>query len=280
MARKFSLAYLTIPGTNPMEQIRIAKECGYDYVSLRTIPMHLPGEPEFLLDKDPALFEATQKALKEYDMPLMDIELARVRPDLDIEEYKPAFEKAAELGGTDVLGSIWTRDKAFYTEKAGRIAEMAKEYGMNYNIEFLPWAGVRNLQEDITLIDSLGMDNVFVMLDTLHAGRAGVHGAEVARTPDKYFNFFHLCDGPAGPDGDVVLDNIKDDLMLYTAREARFYVGEGDMPIADLIKGVKKNIPCSIELPNLKEMAARGAQGHAQRCLDTAKAYFAANGID
>lgn len=40
--RKFSLAYLTIPGTNPMDQIRIAKECGYDSVSLRTISMHLP----------------------------------------------------------------------------------------------------------------------------------------------------------------------------------------------------------------------------------------------
>ena len=279
MARKFSLAYLTIPGTNPMDQIKIAKEAGYDYVSLRTIPMHLPGEPEFLLDKDPALFEATKKALKEYDMPLMDIELARVRPDLSIDEYKPAFEKAAELGGTDVLGSIWTRDKAWYTETAAKIAEMAKEYGMKYNIEFLPWAGVRNLQEDITLVDAIGMDNVFVMVDTLHAGRAGVTGAELARTPRKYFNFIHLCDGPAGPDGDPVLDNIKDDLMLYTAREARYYPGEGCMDIAGMVKAMP-NIPLSIELPNLKEIEARGVAGHAARCLETAKAYFAANGVD
>ena len=53
MAKKFSLAYLTIPGVNPMEQIRIAKECGYDYVSLRTIPMHLPGEPGFVPPSPP-----------------------------------------------------------------------------------------------------------------------------------------------------------------------------------------------------------------------------------
>ena len=279
MARKFSLAYLTIPGVNPMDQIKIAKEAGYDFVSLRTIPMHLPGEPEFLLDKDPALFEATKAALKEYDMPLMDIELARVRPDLSIDEYKPAFEKAAELGGTDVLGSIWTRDKAWYTETAGKIADMAKEYGLKYNIEFLPWAGVRNLQEDITLIDTLARDNVFVMVDTLHAGRAGVTAAELARTPAKYFNFIHLCDGPAGPDGDPVLDNIKDDLMLYTAREARYYPGEGCMDIAGMVKAMP-NIPLSIELPNLKEIKARGNAGHAARCLEVAKAYFAANGIE
>lgn len=285
MARKFSLAYLTIPGTNPMDQIKIAKEAGYDFVSLRTIPMHLPGEPEFLPQKDPKLFADIQAALKEYDMPVMDIELARIRKDLDINEYEPAFETAAKLGATDVLGSVWTRDRAWYTETAGKVADMAKKYGLKFNIEFLPWAGVRNLQEDISLIDDLnaaGHDNVFVMVDTLHAGRAGVTGSELARTPRKYFNFIHLCDGPA-PEGaeckDTVLDNIKDNLMLYTAREARFYPGEGDVKIADMIKAMP-NIPLSIELPNLKEIEKRGVAGHAKQCLDVAKKYFAENGID
>ena len=279
MARKFSLAYLTIPGTNPMDQIKIAKEAGYDFVSLRTIPMHLPGEPEFLPQKDPKLFEDIKNALKEYDMPLMDIELARIRKDLDINEYKPAFEAAAKLGATDVLGSVWTRDRAWYTETAGKVADMAKEFNLKFNIEFLPWAGVRNLQEDITLVDDLGRDNVFVMVDTLHAGRAGVTGAELARTPRKYFNFIHLCDGPAGPDGDPVLDNIKDDLMLFTAREGRMYPGEGVMAIADMVKAMPE-IPLSIELPNLKEIKERGVAGHAKQCLDVAKKYFAANGIN
>ena len=279
MARKFSLAYLTIPGTDPVAQIKIAKEAGYDSVSLRTISMHLPGEPEFIMEKDQALFESVKKALKEYDMPLMDIELARVRPDLDINEYYPAFEKAAELGATDVLGSIWTRDRAWYTETAGKVADMAKEFGLCYNIEFLPWAGVRNLQEDITLIDDLGRDNAFIMVDTLHAGRAGVTADELKRTDPKYFRFIHLCDGPAGPNGDPVLDNIKDDLMLFTAREGRLYPGEGVMDIAGMVKAMPE-IPLSIELPNLKEISVRGAAGHAARCLEVAKSYFKANGIE
>lgn len=278
MSRKFSLAYLTTPGIDPVEQIKMAKQAGYDYVSLRTIPMHLPGEPEFLLHKDKDLFEATKRALKEYDMPLMDIELARVRPDLNISEYEPAFEKAAELGGTDVLGSIWTRDRAYYTDQVGKIADMAKKYGLNYNVEFLPWAGVRNLQEAITLVDSVGTDNLYVMVDTLHAGRAGVTGAELARTDPKYFHFIHLCDGPAGPDGDPVLANINDELMLFTAREGRLYPGEGVMDIAGMVAAMPE-IPLSIELPNLKRIAELGAAGHAARCLETAKAYFAAHNM-
>ena len=251
MSRKFSLAYLTIPGTAPVDQIRIAKEAGYDFVSLRTIPMHLPGEPEFLLHKDAKLFEETRQALKEYDMPVMDIELARVRPDLDINEYDPAFEKAAELGATDVLGSIWTRDKAYYIDQVAKIAEMAKKYGLKYNVEFLPWAGVRNLQEAITLVDTVKADNLYIMVDTLHAGRAGV----------------------------TVLDNIKDELMLFTAREGRLYPGEGAMDIAGMVKGMPE-IPLSIELPNLKRIEELGVAGHAKRCLDTAKAYFKEHGID
>ena len=38
--------------------------------------------------------------------------------------------------------------------------------------------------------------------------------------------------------------------------------------------------PISIELPNSKEMEARGAAGHAARCLVTAKDYFANNKIE
>ena len=36
--------------------------------------------------------------------------------------------------------------------QADGIAEMAKKYGLCYNIEFLPWAGMRNLQESITVV--------------------------------------------------------------------------------------------------------------------------------
>ena len=94
MSRKFSLAYLTIPGICPQDQIRIAAEAGYDFVSLRTIPMYLPGEPEYLMDRDPQLFKETKAALEHYNMKLMDIELARVREDLDIADFEKAFEKA------------------------------------------------------------------------------------------------------------------------------------------------------------------------------------------
>ena len=52
--------------------------------------------------------------------------------------------------------------------------------------------------------------------------------------------------------------------MLYTAREARYYAGDGDIDIASMIAAMP-NIPLSIELPNLKEIEARGQQGTCSR---------------
>ena len=65
MAKEFSLAYLTIPGVEPVEQIKIARDAGYDYVSLRTIPMGQPGEPQICLERDPELSLPQHAALRE-----------------------------------------------------------------------------------------------------------------------------------------------------------------------------------------------------------------------
>jgi len=82
MSRKISLAYLTLPGIEPVEQIKIAAKAGYDFVSLRTIPMGQEGEPQVHLEKDPELFEKIKATLKETNMKVLDIELVRIKEDL------------------------------------------------------------------------------------------------------------------------------------------------------------------------------------------------------
>ena len=274
MSRKFSLAYLTIPGICPQDQIRIAAEAGYDFVSLRTIPMYLPGEPEYLMDRDPQLFKETKAALEHYNMKLMDIELARVREDLDIADFEKAFEKGKELGATDVLSSIWSKDKPFYIERMGQICEMAKKYDLMVNLEFVTFAGVTNLAEAKEVQDALranGISNLKIMVDTLHAHRSFVKPEEISALakaePDR-FGFIHLCDGPKA------VPAMDDPEMLGVARGARLYTGEGGADIAGMLKELKTN-PISIELPNFEQMKAHGADGHARRCLETAKQYFA-----
>ena len=118
MPRQFSLAYLTVPGIDPVKQIKIAKKAGYDYVSLRTIPMGQTGEPQVHLENDPELTEQVRQTLKDYEMKLFDIELLRIREDLPT-DYRAAFEKGAELGATQVLTSVWTKDHSLAVDRYG-----------------------------------------------------------------------------------------------------------------------------------------------------------------
>lgn len=272
MSRKFSLAYLTIPGTHPVDQIRIAAESGYDYVSLRTIPMYLANEPEFIMEKDPALFQATKQALKDHDMQVMDIELARIREDLDL-NFDAAFEKGAELGATQVLSSIWCKDEAFVIERCGILCEKAAKFGLTVNLEFVTFAGVTNLKEAVHVLDQVNAPNLKIMVDTVHAHRSFVTAEEMAQVPADRFGFIHLCDCP-GP-----VPALDDPEMIGVARGGRLYCGEGGADIAGMLKALPANV-CSIELPNFKRMEELGVAGHAAKCLETAKAYFAEHGIN
>jgi sugar phosphate isomerase/epimerase len=117
------------------------------------------------------------------------------------------------------------------------------------------------------------MPNAYLMVDTLHAHRSRVSPEELAKVDRKRFGFIHLCDGP----GEI--PSLEAPSMIGVAREGRLYAGEGEIDLKGMFSAMPCN-PISIELPNSKEMGARGAAGHAARCLITAKEFFANNEME
>lgn len=273
MSRLFSLAFLTISGTDPVSHIKIAAEAGYDRVSLRTIPLFLPGEPLFQLEKDPALFRDIRSALRDANITLLDLELARVREDLKVEDYEAAFEKGAELGATDVISSIWSNDRDFYLRQFETICDMAAKHGLNVNLEYVSHAGVTTLPEALDVIDTVARPNAHIMTDIFYAYRSQLTPEAIAAVSPEKFGLIHLCDAPA----EALTVDIP--TMVPLVREGRLYVGEGAADVAKYIRALPST-PLSIELPNAKEVSVRGMAGHAARCLETAKSYFKAHGID
>jgi sugar phosphate isomerase/epimerase len=273
MTRKFSLAYLTIPGTDPISQINIAAEAGYDFVSLRPIPMHLPNEPLFQFDQDKNLFNNIKQALKETNIKIMDIELARVREDLKVEDYESAFAASAELGATDVLSSVWTQDKEFTFKNFAKICDLAAKYKLKVNLEFVTFSGLTDLAGALEVLNKVERPNAYIMVDTLHAHRSYVTPEDLSKVDKNKFGFIHLCDGPG------VIPSLDDPSMIGVAREGRLYPGKGEIDLKGLLKAIPSN-PVSIELPNAIEISARGAAGHAAECLIQAKKYFKENSID
>ncbi|MDO4711051.1 MAG: sugar phosphate isomerase/epimerase [Peptostreptococcaceae bacterium] len=273
MERKYSLAYLTIPGTDPVDQIAIAAQAGYDMVSLRPIPMHLPNEPLFQFDQDKALFQNIKNAILEYKIGISDIELARVRDDLDVTEYESAFEAAAELGAKDVISSIWTDNWELAHRDFKKICSMAQKYGLYVNLEFVSFSKVNDLQKAIEFLDQTDCSNAHLLVDTLYAFRSQMDLEEIKKLSPERFRMIHLCDAP--PDTPFV----SEERMIEITREGRLYPGDGGAGIGKILSVLPKR-KISIELPNIMEIQQRGKLEHARECLRRAKQFMKANKLE
>lgn len=267
MRQQFSLAYLTVVNTPPPKMVYMAMRAGYDFVSLRPIYMGLPGEPNFSLAKNKRLFCETRQALQDTGIKLLDIELAKIEEGVDPVEYEPELEAAAELGGRHVLSSIWTNNKDEYIEKFAKLCDLAAQYDMTVDLEYVPIASVKNLDEALNVLNTVNKENMGLMLDIHHVHRAQDKIEDLKKVPKEWFNFIHVCDAP-----DEIPANREE--MLRIVREARSYIGEGGIDVAGIVNSVPE-VPYSIELPNKQQANLLGYEEFARQCLIKAKEYFA-----
>lgn len=267
MEFQFSLAQLTVLNTSPVEIASMAADCGYDFVSMRQIYMGLPGEPDYDLAKNRVLMKETKQVFADTGIKLLDIELARVFDNMDVKKYEPAMETAAELGGKHIISSIWTPEREYSIERFAEICDLAGQYNLTVDLEYVPIASVKTLAGAVDVLRTVNRSNAGLMVDVHHFHRARDDVAELTKLPAEWFHFGHLCDAP----GEIPSDR---DEMIRILREERSYVGEGGIDVASIMNAMPV-MPYSIELPNLKKVAEYGYKEHARRCLETARAYCA-----
>ncbi len=268
MALEYSLAHLTVIGCAPPELVYIAARAGYDYVSPRLIYMGLPGEPNYALAENPEMLKQTKRALADTGLKVHDIELARIHDDMHATRYLPAMEVAAELGARAVLSSIWTPQREYAIEKFGQVCDLARQFGMSVDLEYVPIAAVNTLAGAVEVLRAAGRENAGLMIDAHHFHRALDKPEDLDGLPREWFHFAHLCDAPA----EIPADRAE---MTRILREARLYVGEGGIDVAAIFNRLPKMV-YSIELPHNARAKEFGYAEHAFRCLESAKAYAAA----
>ena len=144
MSKFFSLAYLTLPNTHPVDQIEIAAQCGYEGVGLRTISQHLPGEPDYALANG-RMFQMVRAALERTGVRLMDIELARVADGVDVMSYEKEFALGAELGAKYAIASVWSADRDFSRVQFEKMCDLADKYGMKC------WTNAESFDRDMPI---------------------------------------------------------------------------------------------------------------------------------
>ena len=263
MEHIYSLVHLSDITCPPPEMIRVAARAGYDAVSMRTIPMGLPGERPYDIAKDSQLLRETRRAAQETGIQLHDTENARIADGVDVAGYEPALAAAAELGIHHILTNIWTSDHNFYTDQFGRLCQLAAQYQQTVSVEFVTWASVTTLQQAKQLLLDAGQKNVGIVLDCLHVYRSRVKLEELDDCPKSWFHYIHLCDCPAP----IPTDEAS---LIHTGRCERLYPGEGAIPLREIVAKVP-DAARGIEVPHLARVQEMGYEAHARRALESAK---------
>ena len=275
MKRKFSIAHLSALKVPPQDMVYLAAAAGFDYVSIRPVLLGTPGEPNYAVDLNPEMYKEFDVAMAETGMKLSDIELFRLTDEVDMEKWKPAFEFAQKHDCHHLITSCWTQKTEYAKETLAKLCEMTKPYGITCNFEFVTWSACPDLKTAKEFIYSTHADNIGLLVDTLHFDRSRVTMAELDDCPREWFNFIHLCDGPAPR---PAMDDSE--ALIHTGRDARLYIGEGCVDIAGIVKRIPDTAVCSIELPHIKRVEVYGPLEHYKQCLKSAKEYFAAHGIE
>ncbi|WP_040978926.1 sugar phosphate isomerase/epimerase family protein [Oceanobacillus jeddahense] len=266
MKNQFSLAHLTVLECSPAEMTYIAAKAGYDFVSFRPIGLGTVNEPQYPLAENKKMFHETKKALNETGLQLLDIEMVRIYDEVNLEDYLPAFEVAAELGGKHVLTTIQTDDREFATEKFAEICELAKPFGLTIDLEFITWYNISTLKDAGDIVRRANCDNGGILIDLLHFDRSNVKLEELDSLPEEWFHYAHVCDAPKEVSGTT-------EGLIYTAREDRLYPGEGGIDMKPILNRLPK-IPYSLEIPNAKRAQEYGYEKFARYCLENAKSHL------
>ena len=265
---KFSLAHLTVLGCAPPEMTYIAARAGYDYISPRLIMMGVAGEAShnYDLSTDREMFRQTKRALADTGLKVHDIELARIRDDLDVKTFLPAMEVAAELGAKHVIASVWTSNETLALERFIELCEISRRLKLTVNLEFVSWADVVSLPQAVAFLDKARCENAGILVDVLHFSRSRVSPEALEHVSPNLFHFVHLCDAPAE------IPTTKEGL-IHAGRDERLYVGEGGIDVAAIVNRIPE-VPYSMELPHVARAKELGYAEHASRCIESAREYL------
>ena len=265
----FSLAHLTMLAVPPPDLIEIAARAGYQFVSLRPIPVGAPNEPLYPFGADKELRARIKTALAATGVGLLDIEVARIIKEVRPREYLPALEAAAELGGRHVLSSAWCDDLPYIHDFFAELCALSEPFGLTVDFEFVTWSGVKSLAEAVEVVRNSGRANAGIVIDTLHFDRCHADPRKLTTLPREWFHFAQINDAP------VRFSSERDEL-IRVGRAGRLYLGEGGIDIASIL-GQLPAMPLSIEIPNPEKLAALGAEQYARLCIETARSFLAAS---
>ncbi|QRM33181.1 sugar phosphate isomerase/epimerase [Microvirga sp. VF16] len=269
--RQLSVANLTVGRVDPVEFIEKAAAAGFGAVGL--LVMSATSQPlQHEIVGRPEVMRAVKSALVTNGMRVFDIEAFILSPQTDLERMRPALAAGAELGathissiGTEFMGNTQLLEPAQRVDLFGRLCDEAAQFGLHVGVEFMLYRDIRTWEEALSLIEAAGRPNAGLILDLLHILRANTTPADLAKIPADRVAYAQLCDAT---DRSPALEELPTE-----ARTDRLHLGDGVIPLDEILDLLPDGTPLVIETPVAAE-AAWSIDERLKTAADNAKVLF------
>ncbi|WP_107676425.1 sugar phosphate isomerase/epimerase [Agrobacterium sp. LAD9] len=236
-----SVSHLTALDAPPEDFIRDAARAGFDAVGLRiNPPAHTPDQWPVAGNTQRA--KALRRIADDSGIAVLEVETFSIWPDFKLEALWPGLEAGAELGARFILSAGIDDEEGRLVENYGRLCEAASQFGLTVGFEFMPFRPMATLEQAVRILEAVNRPNARLLVDTLHLDRSGSGAGDLVGRARDLVGYVHLCDAAAEPPEPA--------RFAEEARNARFYPGEGGLPLAELVETLPEDTAYSIEAPN------------------------------
>ncbi|PXY36625.1 sugar phosphate isomerase/epimerase family protein [Prauserella flavalba] len=268
------LAHLTLLRLSPPDLVGAAAEAGYDFVGVR-VRAATAGEHQYPMAAGSPMSRETVRRLADTGLRVRDIEFLTLGPDTVAADWRPALDAGAALGASTVSVAAADPDRSRLTDTLAALTDDALPLGLRPTLEPISYQPVSTVAEAAALASATG---AAVLLDALHVQRGGSPLDDVRALDPDLVPVVQLCDGPLAAPAHLDLPaelpmgmRADGSVLQVEARVRRELVGDGELPLRELVTAVPDGTPLSVEVPHAALQAVLPPVEFARRNLDAVR---------
>lgn len=232
-SRLLGMASGVVPECSPPDTVEAAARGGFDAVGLWV-------EPDIWTDETT---RQVRRRLADTGLTAIDVEVIWIKPGPLDPAHKRILDIGAEVGARNALAVSSDPDLGATIEKYAALCEHAGSVGIRLALEFGLFTEVKTISAARHVLDTVNHPASSLLVDPLHLIRSGGSAADVGAVPAHLFSYAQFCDAPGnGPTAD------DPEGILREALDERLQLGDGGLPLRDILAALPADLPLSIEL--------------------------------
>lgn len=238
LRKGLSIAHMGMLELAPPAVVECAATAGFAHVNLR-IAAARENETPFPMSPGSPMLRETISRMDDTGVAVHDVEVIRIAPDTRASDNDQFFDTAAALGARRIIAISVDDDASRATASLAALCDRAAPLKLSIDLEFMVFTAVKSLEAATSIVTASAAPNAGVLVDTLHLHRSGGSAAHLAAIPPHLLRFVQICDAPL----------MAPDNLVHEARHARLLPGEGELPLADILRALPADIQIGIEVP-------------------------------